>query len=434
MSLRPELTLRRALAPLMRWSWLIVVIAAATALATRSVARSHSHGSYQASVRIHEVDTDLGYSPTGELVPVVAQDRSAPTADELIVPAVARIAVRGLPGVPADKLRAGLSVRGVGPADAVLSYHAASSSQAATALDRYARAYIAYRRGVQQRALEQALAGSGSSLASAKLESAIRALPNLINQSQPVSVSYSKSSVSSGLATAGGALAGLALGALLVLMAVRFDPRVRRASQVDVPGLDVYEVGGRTGGIGRLRVDLELTGVGGTASVVAVTPVDPSTATTLPDELARAFIASGTSAIVLDTAPAGGASAPGVRSFLDGSGELLPSAASSGDVPHVPAGASSKADEVLFSAAAVERLLEAARRHAGVVIVQTAALSRHDAALLLAGAADVSVLVLGPRSRWADLERAVDQVTRIARTPLRLCFERGGRGVLRRAS
>ncbi|MGZ4430218.1 MAG: hypothetical protein ACXVYV_01100, partial [Gaiellales bacterium] len=314
MSLRPELTLRRALAPLVRWSWLIVVIAAATALAARSVARSHSHGSYQASVRIHEVDTDLGYSPTGELVPVVAQDRSAPTADELILPAVARIAVHGLPGVPADKLRAGLSVRGVGPADAVLSYHAASSSQAAAALERYARAYIAYRRGVQQRALEQALASSGSSLASAKLESAIRALPNLINQPQPVSVSYSKSSVSSGLATAGGALAGLALGALLVLMAVRFDPRVRRASQVDVPGLDVYEVGGRTGGIGRLRVDLELTGLGGTTSVVAVTPVDPRAATTLPDELARAFIASGTPAIVLDTAPAGGASAPGVRS------------------------------------------------------------------------------------------------------------------------
>jgi len=185
--------------------------------------------------------------------------------------------------------------------------------------------------------------------------------------------------------------------------------------------MEVYD--STPAGIAGLRVDLELSAVRPDGGVVAVVPTDNRRGVRASaTELAHAFAATGTPALVMDVAPEGGGS--GVRSFLDGTDDALAVHQIAENLREVAAGASAQPDETLFSSSRVSDLLLEARKHADVVVIATAAVSNHPGSLLVTGLADGAVVVLRPASRWQDLDRSVERVRRAARTSLRLWFER----------
>jgi hypothetical protein len=213
--------------------------------------------------------------------------------------------------------------------------------------------------------------------------------------------------VSPGLATLAGLLAGLAIGILIALSLNRFDPRVRRASDLEPPGIDVFEA--TPEGLAGLRVDLELSAVGDRGGMITVSPADGAAALASATELARSFTDDG---------------APGARNFLDGTRDGLALADLGPDLRLLSAGHSAVDDASLFSAARVKELLAEARKHAQVVVVATPVLDDHPESLLFVGAADGSVLIVRPSTAWHRLDGEVDRMRRSAGAQLRLWFER----------
>src|SRR5512133_949807 len=70
-TLKPELTLKRAMSQLARWWWIIPICAAAVALAAVSLS-SHKLTDPRAVARVHVQDTTVSYQFTGEPQPYTA--------------------------------------------------------------------------------------------------------------------------------------------------------------------------------------------------------------------------------------------------------------------------------------------------------------------------------------------------------------------------
>jgi hypothetical protein len=228
--------------------------------------------------------------------------------------------------------------------------------------------------------------------------------------------------VSSATATLAGLIAGLLAGVLLALAITRFDPHVRRPSDLAAPGTPLFD--SDNGGVGRLRVDLEVSGLGD-GGVVTFSPVEGDDPLGLAVAVARAFAASGSSVVVIDVGPFDD-DRPGLRNLLE-SDEVgeddLPLLDAGDGVMLVPPGRSDVPDEELMSAAALRRVTEAAGRRFGVVILAAAPFADHPESLLALEMAEVAVVTVRPRTRWSRLESAVAQVRR-ARRPLRIAFQR----------
>ena len=438
MTLRPELTSQRAISALVRWSWLIAIVAVCTAVAGRAIAEQRSGTTYTASVQVHlqqvKLDNTRGFPSAVRLTP-----RSFPDGSVFLDAAAAKAAAAKLKTVTPEQLLAEIKAAGVDVDTALLTYSAPSRAAAATNLSAYATAFVDQRRAEQTSELTNAMPEDVQSYRAngtprtdigllgsrANLTAAIAGVPDRIRRGD-VQIEQQPASLSPNAATLTGLLAGLAMGALLALALSRFDPRVRRRSELGTPGVKAFPT--TPSGRASLRVDLELTAVGTDGGVVALSDVDGRGAEGAAIELARAFVAAGTPALVLDMTvePTAG----GIRSFMDGSSTSLPVSEIAPDLRWVGGGSSELDDASLFSASRVRELFEEARKSAPVVLVSTGRLSDDASSLLVTGLADGAVLLATPRTRWSALEAVVDRFIGVARTPVRIWFGNHGHGAL----
>jgi hypothetical protein len=412
---------------MIRWSWLILIVAGLTAVAARAVADSKGKTTYVATTLISEQQIQQDKNGKYPAITNVAA-KTTPDSGHFLVADAANTAAKASGGVTASQLLDKLSVKPTDVSEAELSYEGSNEAETQRALAAYARAYVDYRRAVHRALLEPILSAAQQAAAvdprGATVVTTIQGSLDGINGRIPdptaIRVVKNTPSVSPGLATLAGLLAGLALGILLALAFNRFDPRVRRASDLDVPAMDVFEV--TEEGLSALRVDLELTAVGDRGGIVTVSPADGDDALAAATELARSFADAGVPALLLDVAEDDGSR--GVRNFLDGTDDALRVGELGPDLGMVSAGASNVEDASLFSAARVKDLLVEARKTAQVVIVHTPVLDHHPESLLFVGAADGAVLVVRPSTQWHRLDREVDRVRRVAGAQVRLWFER----------
>lgn len=419
---------------MIRWSWLILIVAGLIAVAARAVADSKSKSSYKATAVVRDVNVQVTNSTSG--YPTVANPGAkVGLSPEHFLNSQAASGASAKAGISADKLLSGLDASTLSGGEAQLTFTSATRDQAAAALNAYMKSFVALRQQTVTSQLQNAMPDPNATVTNRRgevvpdpgaaasrnaLQGALNAVPSQISVDTTAHVTKSNASVSPGLATLAGLLAGLSLGILLALAFNRFDPRVRRASDLDVPAMDVFEV--TEEGLSALRVDLELTAVGDRGGIVTVTPADGDDALADATELARSFADAGVSAVLLDMGEDDGTR--GVRNFLDGTDETLRVAELGPDLGMVSAGASNVEDASLLSAARVKDLLVEARKTAQVVIVHTPVLDHHPESLLFVGAADGAVLVVRPSTQWHRLDREVDRIRRVAGAQVRLWFER----------
>ena len=358
MTLRPELTPKRAISAVVRWSWLIAIIAVCTAVAGRAIAEKRSGTTYTASVQVHlqqvKLDNTRGFPSADRLTP-----KSFPDGSVFLDPAAAKAAADKLKTVTREQLLADIKAAGVDVDTALLTYSAPSRAAAATNLSAYATAFVDQRRAEQTSELTNAMPEEVQSYRAngtprtdigllgsrANLTAAIAGVPDRVRRGD-VQIEQQPASLSPNAATLTGLLAGLAMGVLLALALNRFDPRVRRGSELGTPGVKAFPT--TPSGRASLRVDLELTAVGTDGGVVALSDVDGRGAEGAAIELARAFVAAGTPALVLEMTvdPTAG----GIRSFMDGSSTSLPVSEIAPDLRWVGGGSSELDDASLFSA------------------------------------------------------------------------------------
>ncbi len=412
---------------MIRWSWLILIIAGLTAVSARAVADSKGKTTYVAATLISEqqIQQDKnGKYPAITNVPA----KTAPDASHFLVADAANAAAKNVNGVSSGQLLDKLSVKPTDVSEAELSFEGASKAEAQQALSAYASAYVDFRRAQQRALIEPILAAAQQSAAVDPrgqtvvdtIQGSLDGTNSRVPDPTAVRVTKTSPSVSPGLATLAGLLAGLAIGILIALSLNRFDPRVRRASDLEPPGIDVFEA--TPEGLAGLRVDLELSAVGDRGGMITVSPADGAAALASATELARSFSDAGVLALVIDLDTDDGA--PGARNFLDGTRDGLALADLGPDLRLLSAGHSSVDDASLFSAARVKELLAEARKHAQVVVVATPVLDDHPESLLFVGAADGSVLIVRPSTAWHRLDGEVERMRRSAGAQLRLWFER----------
>ncbi len=316
--------------PLIRWSWLIALIAVGCGLAARTVADSHSKTQFTATTKLRDVEVTLKNSQNGSLVPV-SNDKTLPTSDELILTPIVRRAAADA-GISEGVLKHRLSAKAIDADNVQFTYAAPTRAEAQQALSDYVQSFIAVRRAQQLSVLRNGLASLGTPTLNSngqpvrgsstddagrqKIQAAITALPTQIARQGDLAVSEKDPAVSSSLALIAGALAGAALGVLIVLCMTQFDPLVRRRSALSVPGVDVFS--STPDDVTALRVELELTGSRSGGGVIAVVPAGKGDAQAAAADLARSFAATGTATVLLDVTPGG--SGDGARSFLAGAG------------------------------------------------------------------------------------------------------------------
>jgi Mrp family chromosome partitioning ATPase len=412
---------------MIRWSWLILIIAGLTAVSARAVADSKGKTTYVATTLISEqqIQQDKnGKYPAITNVPA----KTAPDASHFIVADAANAAAKNVPGLSASQILDKLNVKPTDVSEAELSFEGANKAEAQQALSAYSVAYVEYRRAAQRELITPILTAAQQSAAVDPrgqtvvdtIQGSLDGTNSRIPDPTAVRVTKTSPSVSPGLATLAGLLAGLAIGILLALALNRFDPRVRRASDLEPPGMDVFEA--TPDGLAALRVDLELSAVGDRGGMITVSPADGATALASATELARSFSDAGVSTLLVDLDTDDGA--PGARNFLDGTRDGLELADLGPDLRLLGAGHSAVDDASLFSAGRVKELLAEARKHAQVVVVTTPVLDHHPESLLFVGASDGSVLIVRPSTSWHRLDAEVDRMRRSAGAQLRLWFER----------
>ena len=242
------MTFRRALHAMIRWSWLILIIAGLTAVSARAVADSKGKTTYVATTLISEqqVQADKnGKYPAITNVPA----KTAPDASHFIVADAANSAAKNLPGITASQLLDKLSVKPTDVNEAELAFSGSDKTEAQDALTAYAKAYVDFRRNEQRELIAPVLSAAEQAASidsrAAPVVTTIQGSLDGTNSRVPdptaVRVVKDNPSVSPGLATLAGLLAGLAIGILLALAFNRFDPRVRRVSDLEPPGIDVFE-------------------------------------------------------------------------------------------------------------------------------------------------------------------------------------------------
>jgi Mrp family chromosome partitioning ATPase len=276
-----------------------------------------------------------------------------------------------------------------------------------------------------------------------RLRLALDLLPQQVARVGNVDASLQREGIRPELAIAGGGVAGLAVGLLLALILVRFDPRVRSSSDLDIAGTRVVEIESAqsTASMQALRSELEVTGLGRDLSVLVVTAATRAESrTAVALGLAEAFASAGTQTVLL-SADVGGAVneanvvpllKSGVSTFLVGDDEQLAAAEVAQNLVWVPKGESYAGAELRISSAQLDRLLTEARELGHVVVVDAPPVADSGGLLYVAGA-DVTLLVVQKtRTRWSALDAALERLMSIRRGPLQICFD-GSSGHARRS-
>jgi hypothetical protein len=407
--MRPELTIGRARAQMLRRWWLFplcmaAVAAAALALSGRNITNA------KATARVHVQDVSVSYQFQGQPQPST-QTRTAGdlTSSDFIDPQVAAAAARALAdGTTGQQLIAGLGFAALTGTDVQLSYSDGSSQQEVTRrLGAYVKALVKQRIAAERQALEKAAAtlsaNGGPAGAVARLQSAADGLGQQIHQTGATTATKPRTLPAAALLAAG-LLAGAILAALVALAIGQADPRIRSLADLRAAGVRAIAADhSRPESLQALRALIEVGGVDANGGVVAVVTPHGDHGDALSHTLAESFALSGR--------PATWLSERGIARHSDGAwSQPVSGTGVLGSLPRLR--------EALSGVEAGD-----------VVVIDAAALLDHPQSLVATAVAAVTVVVLRRgRSTWSDLEMLLELLEdAVIGGRVRVCLDRGGR-------
>jgi Mrp family chromosome partitioning ATPase len=445
------MTVPTALRVLLRWSWLIVVLGLAGA-AAGLILSARQHKTFQASSQVSYVQYVPGKDSRTN-VPIPAPEPLRTTADWSLAmfqdPSVAKQAANHVGGISATRLLAGLRMTPITVTEVKLSYTASSQSAASNTLNAYLTAFFdnytqtlyksistSQESAASQIATLQAshpspLSGAARTIAQLKsdqttMENLRQTLSSQLGFSRPSSATVQSKPIPKPVAMAGGGLAGVAGGILLVLVASRMRGQVGDRSEIEELGVRVVEVD-TSDSADPLRLELDVLGVGRGLRVVSVSPAAGAEASTgVGLALARAYADVGVSVLLItaDSATPSRADLPGLAEFLENGAAPLKPYTVSPNLAWVPPGRLRPDSSHLFTSGSISRLLNEARRLAHVIVIETGPVNDQPEAALPIACSDAAVVVmLSHRTSRAELGDALREASRVApRMPL-VCMD-----------
>ncbi|HEV8450490.1 MAG TPA: hypothetical protein VGQ45_03590 [Gaiellales bacterium] len=405
--MRPELTLGRATAHVVRRWWLLPLCAVLVAVAATTLSGHHISDA-KATARVHIQDTTVTYQFQGQPQPFTAvhsvQDL---TESEFVDSQVASAAAAALKnGTTARQYLDHLGFAALDGTTIQLSYSDNSSEAVAAArLNAYVKALVHQRISSEKKALLQAATtlqtNGGNATAVARLHTAANNLSQGIHPNGKTSTTAARTLPGAAL-LAGGILAGIILGIAIALGVGQADPRIRSTGDLRAAGVRSLAVDpAKPDSVEALRALAEVGGIDAKGGVVAVVTPRGDHGGGLSRTLAESFAQSGRPATWLS------------ESGIARSGEA--------GWTQVDAGTA-----VLSSLPRLRDALTGARE-GEVVVVDAPALLDHPAGLVSTAVATVTVLSLRRgRSTWSDLESMLELLEdAVVSGRVRVCLDRG---------
>ena len=239
---RPELTLGRATAHVVRRWWLLPLCAVLVAIAATTLSGRHISDA-KATARVHVQDTTVTYQFQGQPQPFTtvhaAQDL---TKNEFVDPQAAAAAAAALKnGTTARQYIDNLGFAALDGTDIQLSYSDNSSEAVVAArLNAYVKALVHQRISSEKNQLLQAAntlqSHGGDATAVARLQTAANNLPQGIHANGATTITAAKTLPGAAL-LAGGILAGIILGIAIALGIGQADPRIRSTGDLRAAGV-----------------------------------------------------------------------------------------------------------------------------------------------------------------------------------------------------
>ena len=445
--MKPELTFRRSLRLISKRWWLMLlggVLFAALAFLVAGQKKAHYVAS--ADLGINDVTAvPLGYRAGYGLVSNNPKYYGDWSPDDFVNPVAAAAASKNLGGSPTgDQIAANLTMTPLTTNSVRLVYTGGSKPDETIAVLKTYTAVLLLQRETREEVAIQGVVN--------QLRNVTPQTPRLVNNEnslakglQQVKGNFTSSFDSGGsipvqriaaggppiiLAVLGGFLAGVAFFALVALIMGRLDNRVSRPEDIEVVGVPVVDIHSQVdqASVQLLRSELELSGMGTSLAVIAVTRATRGEgASGLALALARTFAGVGTATILVSADLRGRTvrEQEGLSALLDGSATSMPLIALEENLMWLPEGTSNALPETLFSAPRVERIVRDLRDVAGVVVIDTPAVLEDSETLPLIACSDIVLLTVRPgATRWNPLGSAVSLIQRIAKRPLHICYDR----------
>jgi len=448
---KPELTFRRSLRLISKRWWLMLLGGVLfAALAFLVVGQKKAHYVASADLGINDVTAvPLGYRAGYGLVSNNPKYYGDWSPDDFVNPVAAAAASKNLGGSPTgDQIAANLTMTPLTTNSVRLVYTGGSKPDETIAVLKTYTAVLLLQRETREEVAIQGVVN--------QLRNVTPQTPRLVNNEnslakglQQVKGNFTSSFDSGGsipvqriaaggppiiLAVLGGFLAGVAFFALVALIMGRLDNRVSRPEDIEVVGVPVVDIHSQVdqASVQLLRSELELSGMGTSLAVIAVTRATRGEgASGLALALSRTFAGVGTATILVSADLRGRTvrEQEGLSALLDGSATSMPLIALEENLMWLPEGTSNALPETLFSAPRVERIVRDLRDVAGVVVIDTPAVLEDSETLPLIACSDIVLLTVRPgATRWNPLGSAVSLIQRIAKRPLHICYDRAPAG------
>ena len=445
--MKPELTFRRSLRLISKRWWLMLLGGVLfAALAFLVVGQKKAHYVASADLGINDVTAvPLGYRAGYGLVSNNPKYYGDWSPDDFVNPVAAAAASKNLGGSPTgDQIAANLTMTPLTTNSVRLVYTGGSKPDETIAVLKTYTAVLLLQRETREEVAIQGVVN--------QLRNVTPQTPRLVNNEnslakglQQVKGNFTSSFDSGGsipvqriaaggppiiLAVLGGFLAGVAFFALVALIMGRLDNRVSRPEDIEVVGVPVVDIHSQVdqASVQLLRSELELSGMGTSLAVIAVTRATRGEgASGLALALARTFAGVGTATILVSADLRGRTvrEQEGLSALLDGSATSMPLIALEENLMWLPEGTSNALPETLFSAPRVERIVRDLRDVAGVVVIDTPAVLEDPEALPLIACSDIVLLTVRPDATlWGPLGSAVSLIQRVAKRPLHICYDR----------
>jgi hypothetical protein len=448
---KPELTFRRSLRLISKRWWLMLLGGVLfAALAFLVVGQKKAHYVASADLGINDVTAvPLGYRAGYGLVSNNPKYYGDWSPDDFVNPVAAAAASKNLGGSPTgDQIAANLTMTPLTTNSVRLVYTGGSKPDETIAVLKTYTAVLLLQRETREEVAIQGVVN--------QLRNVTPQTPRLVNNEnslakglQQVKGNFTSSFDSGGsipvqriaaggppiiLAVLGGFLAGVAFFALVALIMGRLDNRVSRPEDIEVVGVPVVDIHSQVdqASVQLLRSELELSGMGTSLAVIAVTRATRGEgASGLALALARTFAGVGTATILVSADLRGRTmrEQEGLSALLDGTATSMPLIGLEENLMWLPEGTSNALPETLFSAPRVERIVRDLRDVAGVVVIDTPAVLEDSETLPLIACSDIVLLTVRPgATRWNPLGSAVSLIQRIAKRPLHICYDRAPAG------
>jgi hypothetical protein len=412
---KPELTMRRAWAHILRRWWLLPLCMVLVTIAALSLASVHFSNA-KAVQRVHVQDTTVSYQFQGVPQPFTPP-RSVTdlTASDFVDPQVANQAAAKLhDGTTGPQLINGLGFAALTGSDVQLSYSDSGSSQdVQRRLEVYVRTLIQERIAAERHQLLQAAnslqSHNGDQSAIARLQTAAGSLSQQIHPVTAVSTTNAKTVPKPALVAAG-LLAGVILGVLIALAWGQADGRIRGLADLRAAGVRAVAVEpGKTETVEALRALSEVGGVGTGGGVVAIVTPRGDHGEALSRTLAEAFAHTGR--------PVTWLSDRGARRSAGGTWTA------------VDAGPG-----VLDSLPALQRELDGAPSD-GVAVIDAPALLERPGNIVASAVATITIVSLRRgKSTWDDLESTLELLDEaVSAGRVRICLDGTRSGMLQPA-